>query len=859
MDLIVKCLLLNSWTFDLKRSFRKRLHWEFRPRAFRCAAVIFFLISVPVLWAQSPAPGVIGISVVDDDRKPLSGVAIEGWSDSALLCRAVTDAQGVATLSGCSSSAKLSVIAKLEGYTPATTDVSLAEQSIIEFVLFKTIAVQQSIEVRADLQSPLVEGASSEAKIPIEDAKSSPLRPSTLVDALPLVPGVIRTPDGRVQITGQGEEHSSLLINSVNVNDPATGNFGLSVPVDTVDILKVMQSPYLAQYGSFIAGVVSAETRRGGDKWNYNFNDPLPDFRVRSAHLEGLRDASPRLNLSGPLIANRLYFVEGAEYLIDKAEVRTLPFPLNESRSTAFNSFTQLDTILGARNSMTVTLHIAPHSSRYANLNYFDPRPVTPNADYQEDTGTISERFGIAGGVLTSTFASNYVSINVNAQSPGEMIISPIGNSGSYFGQQNREATRFQWIETWDPAHLSWHGQHAFQLGVVLAHAEDEGWVTDHSVVINGASGELLRTISFTGNGTYRLSDLEPAVYVQDHWALDSHVALDAGVRWETQSLTCTSRIAPRAGFAWTPRASNSTVVRGGVGVFYDSVPLDTYAFNHYPDQVITTYDGRGDITDGPRRYQNLTSVSANSGFPFIRQQSRSGNFAPYSVAWNVEAEQHISQPLTLRVRYIHSDAQNQLTLAPQITSAWSAMVLGDSGVLHSRQIDLMLRAGASKLRQFFLSYVRQFSRGDLTSASSYLGDFPFPVVRSQITASSAGEIPNRFLLWGTWSLPWKMQVTPHIEYRNGFTWQPVDQMQTYVALSSHLQPRYPRYFSADVRVAKDINLGPHHAIRLSLTGRNLTNHTNPLQIHNNVADPQYGEFFGNYGRHGLLDLDFLF
>lgn len=75
------------------------------------------------------------------------------------------------------------------------------------------------------------------------EATSSPLRPNTLVDALPLVPGAIRTPDGRVQIVGLDEEHSSLLINSVNVNDPATGSFGLSVPVDSVDILKVMQSP----------------------------------------------------------------------------------------------------------------------------------------------------------------------------------------------------------------------------------------------------------------------------------------------------------------------------------------------------------------------------------------------------------------------------------------------------------------------------------------------------------------------------------------------------------------------------------------------------------------------------------------
>ena len=129
----------------------------------------------------------------------------------------------------------------------------------------------RTTEVQADSQGVLAESANSEAKLPLENATSSPLRPNTLVDALPLIPGVIRTPDGRVQVAGLDEEHSSLLINSVSVNGPATGNFGLSVPIDSVDILKVMQSPFLAQYGNFTAGIVSAETLRGavdtGMRW----------------------------------------------------------------------------------------------------------------------------------------------------------------------------------------------------------------------------------------------------------------------------------------------------------------------------------------------------------------------------------------------------------------------------------------------------------------------------------------------------------------------------------------------------------------------------------------------------------------
>jgi hypothetical protein len=61
------------------------------------------------------------------------------------------------------------------------------------------------------------------------------------------------------------------------------------------------------------------------------------------------------------------------------------------------------------------------------------------------------------------------------------------------------------------------------------------------------------------------------------------------------------------------------------------------------------------------------------------------------------------------------------------------------------------------------------------------------------------------------------------------------------------------------MRLAKDFNLGPHHAVRSSITTRNLTNHSNPLQVRNNQADPLFGTFLGDYCRHFLVDFDFLF
>ena len=438
------------------------------------------------------------------------------------------------------------------------------------------------------------------------------------------------------------------------------------------------------------------------------------------------------------------------------------------------------------------------------------------------------------------------------------MVLAPTGNTGNYFGQESRRATRFEWIEEWTPRTFNFAGQHILKFGSVLGHSENVGQFNANPVLINDSNGHLLQQIDFSGAGAYDLADLEPAVFAQDHWLLNSHLAIDAGLRLEAQTITYTTRAAPRAGFEWTPDAGKS-VVRGGIGVFYDSVPLDVYAFNTYPEQAITTYNLAGQPVGPPVQYINLTAQAAQSSFPFIDSAQKSGNFASYSVAWNVAFERSVNRFLLLRVKYLQSHEQNMITLQPKVVQNQNAFVLGDSGEAHTRQAEFTARIGMASNRQFFFSYVRQYSYGNISDANSYLGNYPFPVVRNSLTASLPSEIPNRFLLWGSFAFPKKIALMPHVEFRNGFPYQPTDVYQQYVDATFGPQNRFPRYFSLDLRVAKDIQVDPKHAVRFSVTVRNLTNHFNPLEVHSNTADPLYGTFFGNNDRRAVLDFDVLF
>src|SRR5271157_4526343 len=177
-------------------------------------------------------------------------------------------------------------------------------------------------------------------------AEDLPSQPATVSDALPMIPGVVRSPGGGLMISAAAEHRSAMIVNSSDVTDPATGQFGLTVPIDSVETVSVYQTPYLAEYGRFTAGLVTVETRRGGEEWKWELNDPLPEFFIHSWRLRGLRDATPRFNFEGPIIPGKLYISEGIDYVIRKTEVYELPFPYNQKKQEGVNSFAQLDWVV---------------------------------------------------------------------------------------------------------------------------------------------------------------------------------------------------------------------------------------------------------------------------------------------------------------------------------------------------------------------------------------------------------------------------------------------------------------------------------------------------------------------------------
>src|SRR3984893_17884358 len=799
------------------------------------------------------------VSILDNQGNPSPEVGIRVLREGRPLFSANSDTKGLAHIPGIPSGS-YEVVVEKKGFFPASHPIDLnGLEGAVEFTLSPKRVESEKVEVRADAPGSAQQSATSSTTLQRDEMKSLPNRPATVADALPLVPGVVRSADGQIIIDGGGEHKSAFVVNGTDVTEPATGRFGITVPVDSVESLDVLKTPFVAEYGRFTAGVVSVETRRGAEKWHFELNDPFPEFRIRSEHLRGLRDASPRVNFGGPILGNRLYFAEGFEYRVDKVPVRTLDFPHNESKTESVNSFSQLDYIISPKHFLTGTVQVAPQHTDFANLSYFSPQPVTPSFRASETLFALTDHLALGATLLNSTLSIQRFRATVGAQGDANMVLTPTGDHGNYFHRESRQELRAEWLESAGRTVTTGIGVSDLKFGLGVTRTTSLGQTIDHPVEIRDAQGHLLKQIAFSQPGPFDQADMELSIYAQDHWMPTPRLGFDFGTRLEYQAATHAQRIAPRAGIAWSPMHRGSMILRGGFGIYYDRVPLSVFAFSSSPQQIVTTYGPGGVILDGPRMFQNFAESVPQKRFPLIDSNNTAANFAPYRKNWNVEIEQPLASRLRLRSIYLSSVSDGVITLTPRTRQGVYAYALGGRGKSFYHQVEVTARVRWLKDQEMVFSYVRSRTRGNLNEFSRYLGDFPSAIIPQDLFSRRPEDLPNRFLGWGVFSLPWKLRVYPIVEYRTGSPYTVLDAARNYVGVPYSDRYRYPNFFSADARISKDVIFRHKYTLRFSVSGFNLTNHFNPLDVHANVSDPHYGVFFGNYVRKFRGDFDVLF
>jgi hypothetical protein len=348
--------------------------------------------------------------------------------------------------------------------------------------------------------------------------------------------------------------------------------------------------------------------------------------------------------------------------------------------------------------------------------------------------------------------------------------------------------------------------------------------------------------------------DFEGSLFVSDHWVPNDRISLDLGLRYSGETLGNNKNLAPRLGIAYSPGQGGKTVFRGGVGRFIGHTPLLAGNFPLNPTRQVSLFDEAGDLLGTPVTYANAYGSRTPRG-GWLASPIFPGN-VPYNWTWNLEADRELNSRVMLRVNYLSSRAYDQFIVNPVTDLASGpAMLLTPHGASHYNELETTVHFRLTRITDWNVSYVYSKARGDLNTLSQLFVPFEQPIIRNDAYANLGSDIPNRVVSWGRFKTHlWGLEAGPVVDYHSGFPYAPVDMLQNYIGTPN--LDRFPHFFSLDMKLAKEFHLPfpiiKKHLMRGSLTVFNLSNHTNPRDVFDNVSSPNYGHFVGN--QHRFLD-----
>lgn len=802
--------------------------------------------------------GIKGQVVADitDKRRPLPGVVVN-LSGERLIdknLQTVSDEEGRYNFAGLTAG-DYSVSVELQGFKKYEQKIIVQFEATLELnILLQPIALSETVTVTEDKTDAVKTETTTAGVITSQTLRDAPLVDQKFQDALPLLPGVVRGPDGTLNIKGTRPNQSGILVSSLNVTDPVTGSPAIELPLEAVETVQVYSNPYSAEYGKFTGAVTTIETRAGSNDWRYLVSGVLPRPRWRDGKVFGIGAVTPRIAVGGPISRNKLFFFQSFEYRFVRTNVPSLE-TLDESQRDiqreSFDSFSRVDYVINAVHRFTASLSVFPQKLEFVNLNTFNPADTTANFHQRGWFLALNEQAAFkSGALLQSSFSVKQFDGDIFGNSAALYMITPDRNFGGWFDRQHRESRRYEWLEVYHFAPRRWRGSHTLKAGLNFSHTNFTGSDISQPVQVVRQNGTISQLIQFVGDSALRQRQNEYSAFVQDKWTLNGRITFDLGLRFDRDQIGAQNNFAPRFGFAFLPTDSERTIVRGGVGLFYDKIPLNIGAFEQYQNLSVTTFAPDGvTVVDGPRLFRN----TAPSG----------GLRNPYSVAANIQIDHQITQRLLLRLGYEERHTRRDFFLEPVSLAPGSSagvLLLQNTGRSHYREFQTVARFRLQEGRNIFLSYVRSQARGDLNDFNTYFGNLRDPVIRPNEFGKQQFDAPNRLLFWGDFGLRYDIVATPVLEWRSGFPFSLLDGDQNFVGPRND-GGRFPRLMTFDLLVTKGIKIpfrGKKYKGRVGVTIFNITNHWNPRDVQNNLASPQFGTFYNSPDRSFRTKFEFV-
>ncbi len=285
------------------------------------------------------------------------------------------------------------------------------------------------------------------------------------------------------------------------------------------------------------------------------------------------------------------------------------------------------------------------------------------------------------------------------------------------------------------------------------------------------------------GDPEATVTQWDAAPFLQDDWRIRPNFTLSLGLRYEIQTnVDSFLDIAPRVAFAWSPRKGEErpkTVVRGGLGVFYDRVGEDLTLQGDRFDgisqqQYFVTAPALLDLIElSPQGVGRLPSAADLTGFALPQTTRRLADdlAAPRTLQTSLSVERQLPHNTTFSLVFVSSRIRNVLRSrainAPRpgtgerpLGNASTVYEYEATGRFDQEQMIVGLNGRVNPGLNFFTRYFLNRARSDADGAGS------FPANQYDLSGEygpSFQDVRHRFVLGGSLRLPGDVRLSPFV------------------------------------------------------------------------------------------------
>ena len=784
-------------------------------------------VMVFALWAAVPMAAQQRLSpmsgvVLDQTGLPLPGATVAVFDGALRVASVITGGDGTFDLDA--SLPGDTLVISLEGFQTERVDRREAQRVVLQ--------------IGRATESTTVTAPSAAPASPTDELLGRTLNAATIArlpssrmkarESLPLLPSVIRGPDGLLQFGGARATDTPLLLDGFDVTDPATGISSINLPFEAVSSVDVLRDPMGVVYGGMLAGLIRMESRSGGDTFKMGVQGVVPRPRFASPGFGRLEGIFPRIYANDTIVNGRVRYFAAAEYDYERIPVPEVtkgrgPDVVEES----YTSFVRVDTQLSHRHSLTVEALVFPYGMRSRGLSSRRADEAAADLSTRDLFAGATHRF-VANGqtVFTAQVGVLGHESSLTTRGQGLSFLSPDGWRGNWFAASRRTAVRYSASATLERLATVAGRNHHVTIRGEIALRRLNGTVAESAIAVADMNGATVRTIDFGSPAPVAATDRPLSLALRDVLQVSDRLQFDAGARVDASRHG--GRVpSARVGVRYLLDSAGITVLRAGYGSFVGGMPLAVPAFGGYP--------GRTDRHFDPLTGQLLSETVMRPSVGRLR--------FPRALAAVFGVERQLRPGLDAQVTVTSRASRRLATL--YVPSASGALSVESSGSGQYREVQTSVRQALPDSQQIFFSYVRSSGRGELNDFATLFQAFDTPLVQPGGVTRLASDVPHRVLMWGTFNLPRRVVVSPVVEWRSGFPYSVVTDRYQYAGAPHGMN--YPGFFSTDLVVYKTVTVRERSA-DVGIQLFNATNHRNPRDVHPVAGSPRFGQFTNSVG-----------